>query len=288
MHCSARREWIKRDRSFGARRGLRPRRSDERRSPLSARAGCIDSMHAKSRGFVVLLPGVSYYSKRNRLNPWLCAMRALLSACIVTAVLGCNRAPTSNVDRSAPPIIRAAGVGDLDTVKRIVAHDPSAMYETDSYGNTAATWAILDDHPEVAICLIELGYPVNPRNETDFPLVMACLSRFTEGSRSMLKYLLDHGADPNVSYQNLTALNLATSSGQEQRVKLLVDYGAKLDARDGRGQTSLEIAEERLDQFKDPTFDLPHNELQDPKVRQAAIDEWERMVRLLIELDQGK
>lgn len=223
-------------------------------------------------------------------------MRRLLSICVAVALFAylaiflfrSSRAPY--VDRNAPPIVIAAQRGNLAEVKRIVAGDPAAIYHTDSNRHTAAACAILDNQPEIAKYLIEAGYPVNPRSDSEFPLIMACLSRYSEESQTMLKYLLDKGADPNVTYKpaGWIPLNMAVNNGQEENVKLLAQYGAKLDSKDETGQTSLEMAKQRLALFKNPRFDLPHGEFSDPLVRQQAVDAWDRMVRLLVELEERK
>ena len=105
----------------------------------------------------------------------------------------------------------------------------------------------------------------------------------------MLKYLLENGADPNVTYEpeGWVALNMAANNGQEEMIQLLVQHGAKLDSKDRSDLTSLEMAKRRLAQFKDPSLNLPHGELSDPTVRQSAIDKWERMVKLLTQLEDG-
>lgn len=114
-------------------------------------------------------------------------------------------------------------------------------------------------------------------------------SRYTEGSRTMLKYLLENGADANVTYapEGWIAIIMAANNGQEGNVRLLVKHGARLDSKDWLGQTSLEMARQRLAEFKDPNFNYPHGELSDPAVRQDAIDQWKRMVDLLTDLEDG-
>ena len=214
------------------------------------------------------------------------AMRSLLLTLCVIALIGCN---ADYVDRDAPKVIQAAQRGDLEGVKRFLADDPSVLAVTDSNGNSATHWAILNDHHEIAIYLIESGYPIDPTDESEFPLIMSCLSRYTPSSEAMLKYLLENGADPNVRYapEGWVALNMAVNNGMENKARLLVKYGADLGSKDRLGQTSLELAEQRVAEFKNPDFNYPHGELNDPKIRQDAIDRWESMVKLLTELVDG-
>lgn len=216
-------------------------------------------------------------------------MNYLVATFSLISIAGCNSASMPFVDSNAPSIVNAAQRGDIDTVKSILDSDPAALNHTDENGNTAASWAILNDHHEIAIFLVENGYPVNAETEGDFPLIMSCLSRYTQGSRDMLKYLLENGADPNVVYEpeGWVPLNMAANNGQEENVRLLVQHGAKFDSKDRQGQTALEMAKERVAEFRNPEFNYPHGELSDPKVRKDAIKRWERMVDLLTELEEG-
>ena len=197
-----------------------------------------------------------------------------------------NSHGTTYVDDSAPRIIQAVQRGDSESVRQIINADPAALMLKDSKGNSAAHWAILDDHAEIAIYLIEKGYPINPANSAECPLIMCCVSRYTPGSQTLMKYLIDHGANVNVLYEpeGWLPLNLAVNNGMEDKVRLLVKSGASLSAEDRSGLTPLELAKQRVEQYKDPNYNLPHRELNDPKVRQDAIDGWERMVKLILRL----
>lgn len=213
--------------------------------------------------------------------------RLTLIAALLVTIGGCTKG--RYVDPDAPRIVQAAQRGQLQKVKDILERDGSALNHVDSKGNTAATWAVLNDHHEIAIYLIESGYPINPQHKDDFPLIMACLSRFTEGSRDMLRYLLANGADPNVVYEpeGWVPLNMAANNGSEEYVRILARYGARLDSKDRFGQTPLEAAKKQVAKFRDPNFDYPHGELSDPKVREDFIEREERMVKLLTELEAG-
>jgi ankyrin repeat protein len=214
--------------------------------------------------------------------------RPLLLVLCVCLLCACGSGHGGPVDPKAPLIVQAAQRGDLATVKQLLAENPAALTVTDSKNNTAAAWAILNDHDDIAVYLIEHGYPVNPRTGADVPLILDCTSRFTPASDAMLQYLLQHGADPNVLYtpEHWRALDLAVNNGMENKVRLLVQHGADLHATNASGQTPLQLARDRLAQFRDPTFNFPHGELSDPKVRSAAIDRWRHMVTLLEQLDR--
>ncbi len=194
------------------------------------------------------------------------------------------------VDLSAPEIIQASQSGDFESVRRIIGADPSQLIVKNSKGNSAAHCAILNDRTDIAIYLIEKGYPVNPRSGAEFPLIMCCVSRYTLNSEIMLKYLIEHGANVNVLYEpeGWLPLNMAVNNGMESKVRILVQSGADLDAKDRTGLTPMELAKQCVEQFKDLKFNLPHGEFNDPGVRKEAVEGWERMVRLIGELEKAR
>src|SRR5262245_1768745 len=85
--------------------------------------------------------------------------------------VGCTGALSRTDGR--PEIIRAAGRGDLAAVKRLLGDTPTSLHATDDNGNTAAHWAILEGHNDIAIYLVENGFPITPPSKSEFPLVMA-------------------------------------------------------------------------------------------------------------------
>jgi len=53
------------------------------------------------------------------------------------------------------------------------------------------------------------------------------------------KYLLENGADANISHEMISPLNYAASNGYLDIVKILLEYGAFIDAVDENNETSL-------------------------------------------------
>jgi len=186
-------------------------------------------------------------------------------------------------------IIDAAKSGNVRRVKEIIEASPQAMFEIDDHENTPAVLAILRGHKEVAVYLMEQGYPLGRTERTPFPLIMACLSRYTDDSQEMLRFLLEKGADPNENYppEGWLPLTMAVNNGMASKARLLVQHGADLDRRNGDGQTALDVALDVLAMYEDPESDLPHGELSDPKVRAAAIKRWKRMVELIRSLKKA-
>ncbi|XP_053089597.1 ankyrin repeat domain-containing protein 53 [Pangasianodon hypophthalmus] len=75
------------------------------------------------------------------------------------------------------------------------------------------------------------------------PLHMALSPESKPNSYCCLTYLLEHGAEPNVSTdEGLTPLHMAAAEGLRECVETLVRVGADTHARDSRGHTPLELA----------------------------------------------
>jgi len=73
------------------------------------------------------------------------------------------------------------------------------------------------------------------------------------GRDDLVGLLLERGADPNIGSQDKSdgkgqaPIAAAVHSGNEQSVRLLIDYGARLDVKDGWGFTLIEYAKENGD-----------------------------------------
>ncbi|XP_046707086.1 ankyrin repeat domain-containing protein 53 [Silurus meridionalis] len=75
------------------------------------------------------------------------------------------------------------------------------------------------------------------------PLHMTLSPESKPNSFCCLTYLLEHGAEPNVSTDNgLTPLHMAAAEGLKECVEMLVSVGADTHALDWRGHTPFELA----------------------------------------------
>jgi len=103
---------------------------------------------------------------------------------------------------------------------------------------------VLDEESKrsnIAKVLIEHGADVNARNHQGLtPLHMAT----TLGEVDVTKVLLENGADPNVTLQSLTPLHVAAFAGYPDIVELLLKHGADPSIRDSDGKTALDFARE--------------------------------------------
>lgn len=163
-------------------------------------------------------------------------------------------------------LIDAVKTGDEDRVRSIASLAPE-LIDTEVDGVPVVRLAVYHGHPTVAQALADLGARldiftaaamnkadrlaillqgererVNGWSEDGFtPLALA--AHF--GAAHAARLLLAVGADPNARSKNPldnTALHAAVAGRRTALVDLLLDGGADIDARDGRGFTPLNIA----------------------------------------------
>lgn len=123
------------------------------------------------------------------------------------------------------PFLRASKASDVEVMKLLLAHgaDPSIKLKN---GNTAL------------MLVAGLGY-------RDGNMAVPTKDRGTpEESVAAIQLCLDHGLDINsTGAGNDTALHAAIAGrGEPAVIRYLVEHGANLDAKNGRGQTPLEAA----------------------------------------------
>lgn len=107
-------------------------------------------------------------------------------------------------------------------------------------GATALHWAALLDDVETTDLLIRAGAQVDAANDYGVtPLALACTNG--RAGEPVVERLLKAGANPNSARQTgETVLMTAARSGSLEAVKLLLDHGADVNAKESRrGQTAL-------------------------------------------------
>src|SRR4029453_18323004 len=132
---------------------------------------------------------------------------------------------------SVQQLADAAAAGDADTVRRLLAEDPSLARGYTEEGWTALHLAAT---PEIAGVLIDAGADVNSRNRHRFagpgnsPVSAAVYQRRDE----VVQLLLAHGADVNQGDNaGFTPLHLATANGYIESARTLLEAGANPNAR---------------------------------------------------------
>ncbi|MEO0535823.1 MAG: ankyrin repeat domain-containing protein [Cyanobacteria bacterium P01_A01_bin.123] len=169
-----------------------------------------------------------------------------------------------------PPIVEAAAIGSLPTVKRLIAAGANVNVKGQNK-LTALRHAIDGSHTEIALELIAAGAKVNLADRRGTTMLMAAvkrdlpevvealvlagadISRRTRsshvhalgtaaayGKKKMIRQLVSLGADIKTDGQE--ALLNAASVDHLKIIKLLMDLGAELDAKEENEYELLRIA----------------------------------------------
>jgi uncharacterized protein len=141
-------------------------------------------------------------------------------------------------------IHEAAAFGDLMRVRELVEVEPELANRVGSDGHLPLGLACFFLHKDIVEYLLEKGANVNDasqNNQRVTPQHAASASR----SVSIVKMLLEHGADPNARQNGgSTALHSAAQNGQVEMIQLLLDHGAQTDVRTEGGQTPFDLAQQ--------------------------------------------
>ena len=145
-----------------------------------------------------------------------------------------NATPDSKTIDAA--LIDAAGKGDLEAVKRLLAQGASVK-ATDGVGRTALIAAAYGDHVDVARALIAAGADVNTQDNTQ---QSAYLIPTADGGLAMLRLTLANGADVHsLDSYNGTGLIRAADRGHVDIIQELLNTEIKIDHVNRLGWTAL-------------------------------------------------
>jgi len=131
----------------------------------------------------------------------------------------------------------AAGQGDLEKVKTLLAKDPKLLNLKDKEGRTPLHWASRGVHEEIVKLLAANGADIDARDNNG---VMPLHSLAYRGHSKLVKLLAAKGADVNARFNNgNTPLHLAAGAGHNECTATLVSLGAKLNVKNNEGWTPL-------------------------------------------------
>ena len=138
------------------------------------------------------------------------------------------------------PLAAATIVGGVDVMRWLLNHgaDPNAQGDS---GYTALDTAAVNKKIEEVQVLLEYNADVNFQDcQGETPLYSAMYYGVWQRQETVIvaRRLLEHGADPNICGNRGTPLlHLASSRGWLEGARLLLNYEAKVDEKDGEGRT---------------------------------------------------
>jgi hypothetical protein len=196
-------------------------------------------------------------------------MSVVVFVTLAMLVAGCESA-----EQAKPKLLDAVSRVDVETVRNLIGKHPELAKATNGAGTPVLILALDVGNPEIVELLLDNGADPNAAPNGFAPLQSALM----RGSNPhIIKMLLDHGANPNTdsgsgvtplmkvarlgdkesaealvakgadvnaadSTLRQTVLHHAVIGGNPAIVSLLVQEGAKLDAKDSDGQTPLQAA----------------------------------------------
>jgi ankyrin repeat protein len=141
-------------------------------------------------------------------------------------------------------LFEASMTGNTVTVEQIISKDPKQVNSFSSDGFTALHLAAFFGHYEVARYLIEKGSDVNAIAKNMMkvmPLHSAAAHRQVEIS----ELLLNHGAKVNAKQEGgFTPLHAAAQNGDIEMARLLLKHGADLGVKTDKEKTPLDLTRE--------------------------------------------
>lgn len=142
----------------------------------------------------------------------------------------------------------AAGKGDFDTVRNLLADDPRLAKLRLEHGTTPLHAAALSDEPRIAEAIIAAGGYVDARGGSQqlTPLFLAAMQNHPR----VAEVLLDHRADPNARGraslgEGVVAaqpIHVAALAGAARLLQELLAHGADVNARSGARTTAADCA----------------------------------------------
>jgi hypothetical protein len=143
------------------------------------------------------------------------------------------------------PLMRAAYVGDIDTVRTLLA-DGASPNERDDTGRTVLHWAASQSRIEVAEVLVTAGADPNGKDDEG---TMPIDSALNSGDGEIVRLLVRLGSDLFGGRDDgrRESLQVATASNNLEAVRILLDHGVPVDSTGDDGYTPLMTAAEATD-----------------------------------------
>jgi ankyrin repeat protein len=151
-----------------------------------------------------------------------------------------------------PPLVRAATLGAVDDIRRLLSEGTSPD-EADDMGWSALHAAAQRGYLDICRMLVEAGATVDIRTDDGTTPLTSSIGGSDD---RILRFLHDAGADwfGGKDDSGAEALNLVAASGDVAAARILLDLGADINFTDESGYTPLMTAAESSDDAELITF----------------------------------
>ena len=150
--------------------------------------------------------------------------------------------PNAGLKADNPAVLRAAKAKNYQAIELLIAAGADAAHRTYGGTDTLMTEAIKTVNEKLFDSLLKHNKSLNAVNYLgETPLLCALRN---EKTWDMFCKLLEAGPDLNlyVGHTSSVVLHIAAQEGNLPAVQKLIEHGALIDARDGRGSTPLDYA----------------------------------------------
>ncbi len=198
----------------------------------------------KKMAELLLVNGANINSKDDQGRPPLFYAIVAMRKGIAT-MLTDNKADVSLLDWT--PLHKAVWEGDEKMVKEVLRKGTKANSE-DGFGFTPLYYAILTDNNEIADILIKCGADLNGEFKKAVKADVKFMSFYAAEDITRIKKLIKLGADVNIkytiqyhhiTYEGITALFQAVMYRSPELMRVLLEAGADVNAKDNDQQTAL-------------------------------------------------
>jgi ankyrin repeat protein len=142
-------------------------------------------------------------------------------------------------------IFDASSTGDINRVRELAEAFPESIHAYSSDGFYPLGLAAFFGHRQIAEYLLDSGADVNQAADNAFK-VAPIHAAVSNGDIETVRLILERGADINARQQNgFTALHGAAGAGRADLVELLLAHGADRHALTDDGKTPAAVAAER-------------------------------------------
>ena len=137
----------------------------------------------------------------------------------------------------------AALAGGYFQLARLLSRNGSSVEPRDFNMWSPLHWAAHYGDLEAMQVLLDCRADIDSRtNINRTPLHEAVGKSPGANGPTVVRFMLDHGANVNARMQGTTPLHLASKYGRSDVARLLIERGAEVEAKDSRGRTPLQLA----------------------------------------------
>jgi cytohesin len=142
------------------------------------------------------------------------------------------------------PLSYAVFFDNYEIIGQIIEYNKSAINAVDKNGCSPLIFAIVKPDKKIALRLISLGANLNTKKARS-----ALSSAIGVEDIEMVERLIKGGARVNMKNSNyVPPLLMAINRGNYEIVELLIQKGANLDAKDGKGDAAIDYAKKYADE----------------------------------------